>query len=491
VALGAGVDQYNIQSARNDVKERFDKSYELQKENNDRLNKIAEQQAIEFDNKQKDRKDAEALKSEIVGIGNRQQTIGKDAGAYIAKENTANAAAAKEAGVDYQPLTPEQEAVIKQSVSKTPEQQYIDAFRGAGQLDAAAAMEGKRDLKEVGEKVSVAAKDPVIQALAKTNPLEAAKLHVGETNLKERLEASERNQMARMQNMLEIADRRNAARMAGNGTGNGLKKDGMPPNYFDRQTWTDKIYKDQPSDVADVAHSFYVQMYDEALRKNGGVSDKDNAEMARIANEAATSKTAPVLDYDKEGMVYNYAFKDKGGNIRYLRSNAAGSTLNTQTGQPFFDEKQRNANEMESLKHWAGKDPELYRQAFGAAGNTAELSKMIKGRDVLADAMRSGSIPAAQVQQAANQYEALDKAVRLATILRNHPDWMKNAIKPNEGGQKTSDSTWYSGNYPTNITNDEGTPNAFANGINATRNWFAEQARKAQGGDNWGSQRNW
>lgn len=488
VALGAGVDQYNIQSARSDQNKRFDKAYELQKENNDRLNRIAEQQAVEFENKQKDRKDTEALKANIIGIANKHQTIGKDADQYIAKETEANAQAAKEAGVEYQPMTPEQQAVIKQSVAKTPEQEYIDAFRGAGQIDAANALEGKRDLKEVGEKVAVATKDPVLQAIAKTNPLEAAKLHVGEVNLKERLEASERNQAARMQNALAVIEARNAGRAAGTGGGN--KKDGTPANYIDRLVWTDKLNKDQPPEIADVAHSFYAQMYSEAMRKNGGVSDVDNSEMVRIANEAATAKTAPMLHYDAENMAYRYGFSDKGNNQRYLRFEASGDTLNTQTQKPFFDKKAKDVNEMESLKLWAKKDPELYRQAFTAASGGDQLDKMIRGREALESALKVGFADEATQRQAITQFGALDKAIRLAVILRNHPDWMENATKPAAKGSPST-STWYSGDYPTNITNDEGSPNTIANGINATRNWFASQARKAQGSDEWGTQRKW
>lgn len=494
IAMGAGVDQYNIQSARSDQRDRFDKMYDLQKENNDRLNRIAEQQAVEFENKQKDRADTQALKTNIVGIANKHQTIGKDADQYIAKETEANAAAAKEAGVEYQPLTAEQQAVIKQSVSKTPEQEYIEAFRGAGQLDAATAMEGKRDLKEVGEKVSAATEDPVLQAIAKTNPLEAAKLHVGEVNLKERLEASERNNMLRMQNMLELADRRNAARAAGSGSGSGsgggLKKDGTPANYIDRLVWTDKLNKDRPPEIADAAHSFYAQMYSEAMRKNGGVSDVDNSEMVRIANEAATAKTAPMLHYDAENMAYRYGFSDKGNNQRYLRFEASGDTLNTQTQKPFFDKKAKDVNEMKSLKLWAKKDPELYRQAFTAASGGDQLDKMIRGREALESALKVGFADEATQRQAITQFGALDKAIRLAVILRNHPDWMENATNPDANGSPST-STWYSGDYPTNITNDEGSPNTIANGINATRNWFAEQGRKAQGVGEWGTQRKW
>lgn len=495
IALGAGVDQYNIHSARSDQRDRFDKMYDLQKENNDRLNRIAEQQAVEFENKQKDRADTQALKTNIVGIANKHQTIGKDADQYIAKETEANAAAAKEAGVEYQPLTAEQQAVIKQSVSKTPEQEYIEAFRGAGQLDAATAMEGKRDLKEVGEKVSAATEDPVLQAIAKTNPLEAAKLHVGEVNLKERLEASERNNMLRMQNMLELADRRNAARAAGSGSGSGsgggLKKDGTPANYIDRLAWTDKLAKDQPLEVADVAHSFYTQMYSEAQRKNGGVSDADNSEIIRFANAAAVAKKAPTLHYDPVNMGYQYGFKDEGNNIRYLRTSASADTVNTQTGKPFFDDKAKASNEMESLVVWSKKDPELYRQAFTAAKEGAQLERMISGRDKLAEALKIGFADEQTQNRAIEQYGALDKAIKLASILRNHPDWMENAVNPKPKAGAESGSRWYEGNYPTNIANDEGTPNTLANGINATRNWFAEQARKAQGVGEWGTQRKW
>ena len=495
VALGAGVDQYNVLSARNQQKEQADRNYELQKQNNDRLNRIAEQQAVEFENKQKDRADTQALKTNIVGIANKHQTIGKDADQYIAKETEANAAAAKEAGVEYQPLTAEQQAVIKQSVSKTPEQEYIEAFLGAGQLDAATAMEGKRDLKEVGEKVSAATKDPVLQAIAKTNPLEAAKLHVGEVNLKERLEASERNNMLRMQNMLELADRRNAARAAGSGSGSGsgggLKKDGTPANYIDRLAWTDKLAKDQPLEVADVAHSFYTQMYSEAQRKNGGVSDADNSEIIRFANAAAVAKKAPTLHYDPVNMGYQYGFKDEGNNIRYLRTSASADTVNTQTGKPFFDDKAKASNEMESLVVWSKKDPELYRQAFTAAKEGAQLERMISGRDKLAEALKIGFADEQTQNRAIEQYGALDKAIKLASILRNHPDWMENAVNPKPKAGAESGSRWYEGNYPTNIANDEGTPNTLANGINATRNWFAEQARKAQGVGEWGTQRKW
>lgn len=99
VALGAGVDQYNVQSARNQQKEQADRNYELQKQNADRLKEMHDLQVEEAKSQREEKstlKDAmNKANDEIVSAGALQERLTQ----LTPEESKAAADAYKQAGM--------------------------------------------------------------------------------------------------------------------------------------------------------------------------------------------------------------------------------------------------------------------------------------------------------------------------------------------------------------------------------------------------------
>ena len=244
VALGAGVDQYDKQLERAERKAIADRSYELQKQNNDRLNQVADRQSKMFDQQQKDYQEKQQLKSDMQGIANKYQTIGPDVDKYIAGQNAEAEKAAAEAGTTAAKLTPEQEAVIRDSVKLGKNQEYINAFNRFAMLDQAGALEKQAKLEEAGNAVAKTATDPVIQSIAKIDPINAAKLHVGETNVKERIEGMQRQLESKINSGLAGLGRTGTD----SGSGSGGKSSAKDPNEWGLKDAADAIEMYVPKD---------------------------------------------------------------------------------------------------------------------------------------------------------------------------------------------------------------------------------------------------
>lgn len=99
VALGAGVDQYNVQSARNQQKEQADRNYELQKQNADRIKEMHDLQVEEAKTQREEKstlKDAmNKANDEIVSAGALQERLTQ----LTPEESKAAADAYKQAGM--------------------------------------------------------------------------------------------------------------------------------------------------------------------------------------------------------------------------------------------------------------------------------------------------------------------------------------------------------------------------------------------------------
>jgi hypothetical protein len=54
------------------------------------------------------------------------------------------------------------------------------------------------------------------------------------------------------------------------------------------------------------------------------------------------------------------------------------------------------------------------------------------------------------------------------------------ATEPTPSKQATDEARWFDENAPTDVTNNEGTPNLLVNSLNKTKNFFADSARKAR-----------
>lgn len=222
VALGAGVDQYNLQSARSQQRDQFDKSHELQKQNAERLNRIAEQQATEFERKQKDWKEQDDFKAGMAAISQRESEA-RNPDKFIERSTNEAKDAAGKVGVEYSPLTAEQEKVIRDNFkpdTKAIQQEYVDHFNRFAMADKAIAYQNELKRQEAGKDLSGKIKDPVLASVAELDPVGIAKTDATTRLREEQIETMrQRAQAAEMRALYGGNGRSGSSSRSGSGSG--------------------------------------------------------------------------------------------------------------------------------------------------------------------------------------------------------------------------------------------------------------------------------
>lgn len=221
VALGAGVDQYNIQSARSQQRNQFDKSYELQKQNTERMNRIAEQQAAEFERKQKDWKEQDEFKAGMAAISKREVEA-RNPSKFIERSTNEAKDAAGKIGVEYAPLTAEQEKVIRDNFkpdTKAIQQEYVDHFNRFAMADKAIAYQNELKRQEAGKDLSGKIKDPVLASVAELDPVGIAKTDAATRLREEQIETMRQRAQAAEMRALYGNGRSGSSSRSGSGSG--------------------------------------------------------------------------------------------------------------------------------------------------------------------------------------------------------------------------------------------------------------------------------
>lgn len=221
VALGAGVDQYNIQSARSQQRDQFDKSYELQKQNTERMNRIAEQQAAEFERKQKDWKEQDEFKAGMAAISKREVEA-RNPSKFIERSTNEAKDAAGKIGVEYAPLTAEQEKVIRDNLkpdTKAIQQEYVDHFNRFAMADKAIAYQNELKRQEAGKDLSGKIKDPVLASVAELDPVGVAKTDAATRLREEQIETMRQRAQAAEMRALYGNGRSGSSSRSGSGSG--------------------------------------------------------------------------------------------------------------------------------------------------------------------------------------------------------------------------------------------------------------------------------
>lgn len=221
VALGAGVDQYNIQSARSQQRDQFDKSYELQKQNTERMNRIAEQQAAEFERKQKDWKEQDEFKAGMAAISKREVEA-RNPSKFIERSTNEAKDAAGKIGVEYAPLTAEQEKVIRDNFkpdTKAIQQEYVDHFNRFAMADKAIAYQNELKRQEAGKDLSGKIKDPVLASVAELDPVGIAKTDAATRLREEQIETMRQRAQAAEMRALYGNGRSGSSSRSGSGSG--------------------------------------------------------------------------------------------------------------------------------------------------------------------------------------------------------------------------------------------------------------------------------
>lgn len=340
IALGAGVDQYNRQQevdqrqqAVDAQKLNADRSYELQKQASERQKTLTEQQAKEFAQKEKSWEKADQFERGFAAIANKEAEAKLTPEQMLTKVKDGMRSAASVNGVESAALTPDQEKFMVDNFKpdlKAVQQEYVDHWNRYTMPDKALAYQNEINRQEAGSAVESAATNPVIKAIAKLNPGEAAKLQVGETNFKERLEQGERAAALRSQNAMDLLERRIDAKMAGNGsggsggsgkTGSGKSGDGGMKDS-DRIGYVEKVSagglsgKDAAGNAIMVAEPELIaqtqSVFDRVLRHNPNAGNYELAQASldmvrrnnglptkgKVGFENRDGAMVPVINYD-------------------------------------------------------------------------------------------------------------------------------------------------------------------------------------------------
>lgn len=277
VALGSGVDQYNIQSARSQQKDQFEKGYELQKENNERLNKIAEQHAAEFERKQKDWKEQDDFKAGIAAISKREVDA-RNPDNFIAGKTAEAKTAAEQSGIEYVPLTAEQNQVIRENFkpdTKAIQQEYVDHFNRFAMQDKAIAYQNELKRQEAGKDLTgKLKKDPVLASVAELDPVGIAKTDAATRLREEQIETMrQRVQAAEMRALYgNGGGRSGSSSRSGSGSGGSSDKlndyekaaretieKGLPDAYV-LPTGNDKKGSASGTDLRPLAYTFFSEI---------------------------------------------------------------------------------------------------------------------------------------------------------------------------------------------------------------------------------------
>jgi hypothetical protein len=78
----------------------------------------------------------------------------------------------------------------------------------------------------------------------------------------------------------------------------------------------------------------------------------------------ATGSKKPAVDFDGNTLGFAHGVRDEAGNFRPLKSTGVrGDSIDTTTGQPFFDAKTIRSKELAGLDAFSKRDPQGYTQA--------------------------------------------------------------------------------------------------------------------------------
>lgn len=232
VALGAGVDQYNAQSERTERRELADRSYELQKQNNDRLNKMAEQQSTEFQWKTKDRQKADSVEQALNSAGERMT----EATALQGRLNELSKDEAKAAYDAYAQAGMTPKELIGKGASEVGK---IDMAKGLAFKNTAEGDLYSQTFKQLTERN--APFEEKLSALSAISPEKGMTLETQHKDTLARIEANklakeadERYKRERDAQIAELRREQIAARSGGagskSGSGKGAGSDGMKPD---------------------------------------------------------------------------------------------------------------------------------------------------------------------------------------------------------------------------------------------------------------------
>ena len=431
IAMGAGVDQWNKQQSIDQHQQQID----LMKNRDARDAERDGRETKKFDWETTDRAQKDLERSTMIGIGKEAANM-TDVNAHTANAQEVAQASAKQAGVDYQPLTSEQKGVIQAGF--TPDKagaakMQATKLRQIGRVSEADAAErafegetfkdGWNRLVEKG-----ASYKEKMDYFAKLNPEKAMHFETLNSVAEAKTEAALNRQAQIAQAAIDRQSSAHAqqmrmleARLEGKGT-SGSGETAQSPVALDKKKFQD-LNKIDDTDQSNAAYGHYLNLVREMGPQAATLSANNEAQ--RMAVLIASGKVQPVADFNPNTLGFSYGVKNERGDLYPLKRNYDPLSNDTRTGRPLFGEKDILAKQVAGLESMKVQRPAEFVQAQELAKDPVKMANFGKhyesqGRNLPDDQLRVYN--AAQIINKLPKPAAPDAAKKVEVQKQNSRD---------------------------------------------------------------------